>query len=143
MGAGQQMFSDMLVAYEAGAKYVIVFNFPRYPETNPYGVLNEDQFAAMKNFYDYVKAHPRNANGQTTGRAALILHKDYGWGLRQPDDRIWGLWTTPDDKSPLIWENLNKLTARYGSELDVVFDDARFNPYSKYSAVYLWNATIQ
>lgn len=142
MGSGQLIYEDMLAAYRAGAKYVIVFNYPRYPETNPYGVLNEEHFAAMRNFYAYVKAYPRNVYGRTEGRVALVLPKDYGWGMRNPEDKIWGLWTTPDDKSPIIWENMNKLTQRYGLAMDIVFDDARFSLRDKYSAVYFWNATI-
>jgi hypothetical protein len=36
--------SGNLAAYTAGAKYVIIFNYPRFPEANPYGILNEDYF---------------------------------------------------------------------------------------------------
>lgn len=32
-----------------------------------------------------------------------------------------------DEKAPLIWENMNKLIARYGFELDIVFDDAKLS----------------
>ena len=138
---GQQIFDDMLAAYRAGAKYVLVFNYPRYPETNPYGILGEEHFAAMKKFHDYVESYPRNVYGRFEGRVAFVLPKDYGWGARWSDDSIWGLWPA-DEKAPLIWENMNKLIARYGFELDIVFDDARFNPQDKYSVTYSWNATI-
>jgi hypothetical protein len=141
LGSGQEMLDEMMVAYRAGAKYVIVFNHPRYPETNPYGVLSEEHFAAMKKFHDYVSAYPRNVYGRFEGRVAFVLPKDYGWGARWSDDSIWGLWPA-DEKAPLIWENMNKLIARYGFELDIVFDDARFNPQDKYSVTYSWNATI-
>jgi hypothetical protein len=56
---GAEMYQDMVVGYDAGAKYVLVFNFPQYPESNPYGVLTEDHFAAIEQFSDYVKSHPR------------------------------------------------------------------------------------
>jgi hypothetical protein len=141
LGSGQEMLDEMVAAYRAGAKYVIVFNHPRYPETTPYGVLGEEHFAAMKEFHDYVKAYPRNVYGRFEGRVAFVLPKDYGWGARRLDDSIWGLWPA-DEKAPLIWENMNKLIARYGFELDIVFDDARFNPNGKYSETYAWNASI-
>ena len=51
---GTAMLTDMLTAYRAGAKYIIVFNYPTYPETNPYGILTEDQFDAMKNFWNQI-----------------------------------------------------------------------------------------
>jgi hypothetical protein len=141
LGSGQEMLDKMIAAYRAGAKYVIVFNYPRYPETNPYGVLNEEHFAAMKNFHYYTVAYPRNVYGRLEGRVAFAFPKDYGWGARRSDDNIWGLWPA-DEKSPLIWENMNKLIARYGFELDIVFDDARFNPQGKYAETYAWNASI-
>jgi hypothetical protein len=142
LGSGQEIYTEMLAAYRAGAKYVIVFNHPRYPAGNPYGVLNEEHFEAMKEFDQYTKAHPRNVEERVDGRVALVLPKDYGWGLRHQEDKIWGVWNAPDDKSPLIWENMNKLTQKYGLELDIVFDDHRFNPREKYPVVYFWNDTI-
>jgi hypothetical protein len=141
MGTGQQMYDDMLAAYEAGAKYVIVFDYPRYPETNPYGVLTEEHFEAMKNFNAYTHTHPRNVDRKAEGQVAFVLPKDYGWGARWQDDNIWGLWPA-DVKTQLIWENMNKLTEKYGFKLDIIFDDARFNQQDKYPTVYLWNATI-
>jgi len=141
-GSGDEMYSDMTAAYRAGAKYVLVFNDQRYPENNPYGTLNEEHFHAMEEFYSYTTEHPRNVAGKTEGRVALVLPRDYGWGLRHPEDKIWGLWNAPDDKSPIVWENMNKLTEMYGLELDIVFDDPRFKPREKYSVVYVWNATI-
>ena len=56
---------------------------------------------------------------------AFVLPKDYGFGLRRVDDRIWGFWG-PDDKSPIIWNNLNKLLGQYGSRLDLVYDDPAY-----------------
>jgi hypothetical protein len=141
LGSGQEMFEEMVAAYRAGAKYVIVFNYPRYPETNPYGVLDEEHFRAMKNFHDYVDAYPRNMYGRFEGRVAYVFPKNYGWGARWHDDNIWGLWPA-DEKTPLIWENMNKLIARYGFELDIIYDDIRFSIQDKYSTIYAWNATI-
>jgi len=48
-----------------------------------------------------------------------------------------------DEKAPLIWENMNKLIARYGFELGIVFDDARFSSRGKYSTIFAWNVTIK
>jgi hypothetical protein len=141
LGNGTEIYSDMLSAYTAGAKYVLVFDDKRYPETNPYGSLTEEHFDAMKTFSDYVKTHPRDKYGETKGSVALVLPADYGWGARRPDEGLWGIWS-PDDKTPLIWQNMNKLSDKYGLSLDIVFDDARFSVTGKYSTVYFWNATI-
>ena len=140
MENGTEVYHDMLSAYTAGAKYVLVFDDPRYPEF-PNGTLTDDHFDAISNFNDYVKTHPRSHNGQTKGTVALVLPANYGWGARWHDEGLWGLWLA-DEKTPLVWENMNKLIDKYGLQLDIVFDDARFNPAGKYPTVYFWNATI-
>ena len=141
LGSKKEVFDDMLAAYTAGAKYVVVFNHPRYPESNPYGVLAEEHFEAMKEFHDYVRLHPRYVYGRLESRVAFVLPKDYGWGARRIDDNIWGLWPA-DGKAQLIWKNMNTLTEKYGFELDIVFDDTKFPVEEKYGRVYFWNETI-
>jgi hypothetical protein len=138
---GTKILEDMKAAYRAGAKYVVIFNYPTYPEGNPYGILQDDHFDAMQQFWNYVHDHPRGTNGKVDGTVAFVLPKDYGWGMRSATDNIWGLWPA-DQKAPVIWENMNKLIQKYGLELDIVYDDARFNIGEKYSEVYFWNATI-
>jgi hypothetical protein len=138
LGTGQELYSNMLAAYKGGAKYVLIFD---YAETNPTGILNEEHFEAMKNFYAYVKAYPRIVYGQTDGTVAFVMPANYGWGARWHDENIWGLWPA-DEKSPLIWENMNKLTDKYGLALDIVFDDPKLNNWARYSRVYFWNSTI-
>ena len=61
--------------------------------------------------------------------------------MRNAEDNIWGLWSA-DEKASLIWENLNKLTNRYDLELNIMYDDVRFNAGEKYFKMYFWNATI-
>jgi hypothetical protein len=135
-----EMLQDMLVSYEAGAKYIVIFNFPQYPEGNPFGILTDDHFTAMEQFWNHVTEHPEEF-GKTSGQVAYVLPKDYGWGMRNPDDNIWFPTWGPDEKSPLIWENMNKLIEKYGLQLDLVYEDPRFT-LEKYSQVYFWNATI-
>ena len=141
LASGPQILRDMLTAYQSGAKYVIVFNYPRYPETNPYGILAEEHFTAMEMFWNQIHASPRSASGKIVGQVAFVLPKNYGWGMRNPNDKIWGFWP-PDDLSPLIWDNMNKLITKYGLKLDVIYDDTQFNFEEKYSQIYFWNSTI-
>jgi hypothetical protein len=134
---GHEMLDDMLNAYRAGAKYVIVFNYPRI---NAYGALTEKHFLAMQQFWMQIHRFPRNIFGAINGDVAFVLPKDYGWGMRWPEDRIWGLWSS-DALSPLIWDSMTKLTEKHGLKLDIVYDDALFT-LREYSQVYLWNVTI-
>ena len=132
------MLADMMESYLAGANYIVVFNFPQFPENNPYGVLTEEHFDAMEQFWQYASKHPEDY-GKTDGNIAFILPKDYGWGMRSENDKIWGLWPA-DELSPLIWKNVNKLADMFGFQLDIVYNDPRFN-YSHYKEKFLWNAT--
>lgn len=141
LASGHEILEQMITAYHAGAKYVIVFNYAEDPVTGqPIGILKEDHFEAMQKFCRYVHSNPhRHANER--GQVAFVLPRDYGWGMRRPDDRIWGLWNA-DEKAPLIWENVNKLIAKYGLKLDIIYDDSRFNYKEKYAKLYFWNAAI-
>jgi hypothetical protein len=138
LARGAEMSQDMLTAYRAGAKYIIVFN---YPQINPYGALTEEHFTAMKQFWTYIHCFPREVIGKVKGKVALVLPKDYGWGMRQPNDNIWGFWP-PDDIAPQIGRNIYKLINEYGLKLDIIYDDSQFNFTEKYSKIYFWNDTI-
>ncbi len=141
LASGPEMLEEMLTAYHAGAKYVIVFNYAEDEETGePCCILEPQHFEAMQEFWRYTRDNPEQ-RGATVGQVAFVLPKDYGWGMRRIEDNIWGIWQ-PDEKAPLIWENMNKLISQYGLQLDIIYDDAKFNYKEKYAAVYLWNATI-
>jgi hypothetical protein len=134
---GTAMLEDMLTAYHAGAKYIVVFDYPVYPDANPYGILTEDQFDAMKDFWNQIHAGQGSAFGTADAQVALVLPKDYGWGMRSQADTIWGLWNS-DALSPLIWTKMNQLLNTYGLRLDIIYNDTTFNFEEKYSKIYYW-----
>lgn len=137
---GSEMFDDMIDSYYAGANYIVIFNYPKFPEDNPYGILREEHFEAMEKFWEYASNRPEEY-GRMNGDVALMIPKDYGWGMRRQDDVIWFPWWGPDELSPLIWENMNKLIEKYGINLDIVYDDPKFE-YLYYDQIYHWNTTI-
>jgi hypothetical protein len=138
--SGTEMLKDMITAYRAGANYLIVFNYPKI-KNNPYGILTEDHFAAMERFWNEIHSFPRIVFGEREGEVAFALPKDYGWGMRNPFDKIWGIWP-PDNLSPLIWDKMIRLIDRYGPKLDIIYDDPRFDFEGKYLKIYSWNSTI-
>ena len=145
IASGPEIYQDMLTAYGAGAKYVVVFDYPTYPENNPYGILTEEHFTAMKQFWNYVQSYPRSTYGEANGQVALVLPKDYGWGTRRTqqriEDRIWGFWPE-DNKTQVIGQDMHVLLRRYGLKLDIIFDDPQSNYQERYAQIYLWNSTI-
>jgi hypothetical protein len=136
---GPEMLDDMLISYEARADYIIIFNYPTAPLGNPYGILENEHFEAMQQFWDYMQHHPDDY-GKTTGQAALVLPENYAWAMRNPDDKIWGYWG-PDDLSPQIWELCHDLLDQYGLALDIVYEDPNFPIADMYQEIYYWNCT--
>src|SRR4030067_304543 len=116
--SGDELYDDLTLAYSAGAKYIIVFN---YPKIGPYGTLTENHFDALKKFWDYSQSNPQ-AFGSTRGNVAYVLPKDYGFGLRKVDDTIWGLFPA-DELSAKTWNDVNQLVSQYGAGFDILFDD--------------------
>jgi hypothetical protein len=140
LDTAENIYTQMENAYNAGAKYITIFDYPQIGD-DPYGgSMTDAHFQALKDFWENViaKSTPNAVHAQ----AALVLPKDYGWGMRRGvDDRIWGFWG-PDDKSPLIWKNLQTLLNLYGPRLDIVYDDPAFPLEGNYSRVYYWNQTL-
>jgi hypothetical protein len=144
IASAPEIYQEMLMAYGAGAKYVVVFDYPTYPEDNPYGILTEEHFTVMKQFWSYVQSYPRSTYGEADGQVALVLPKDYGWGTRRTaqriEDRIWGFWPE-DNNTQIIGQNMHILLSRYGLKLDIIFDDPQFSYQERYAQIYLWNST--
>ena len=139
LAKGPEILEDLKTAYETGAKYIVILDYPEWPENNPYGVLQDDHFDAIEQFWNHIHKHPEDY-GKTKGQVALVLPKDYGWGMRQPNDSIWGLWPA-DNLSSVIWEKMTQLTERYGLNLDIVYDDPGIR-LDEYSKVYYWDSDI-
>lgn len=136
IGTGKELYEDMKLAYDNGAKYVLVFDSD---ENYTQGILKEEHFEALKQFWEYTQKNPRT-NRTINDRVAYILPKDYGYGFRGPNDKIWGLWEA-DDFSLEISTNLGSLLEQYGIKLDIIYDDGiEFDKlYGKY---IFWNGTI-
>jgi hypothetical protein len=139
---GTRILEDMKTAYRGGAKYLIVFNYPTNPPDNPYGILMEEHFNAMETFWDMTRSPQQSSLEKVEAEAAFVLPKDYGWGMRRVDDNIWFPEWGSDNRSPLIWENMNKLIERHGLTLDIIYDDPRFVFEEKYSSIHFWSDII-
>ena len=138
LDTGENIYNQMVASYIAGAKYITIFDYPYNSTDNPYGVMTDEHFQVLEKFWNQVvtKSTPNSALPE----AVLVLPKDYGWGMRSVDDKIWGFWG-PDDKSPIIWNKTQTLINKYGLRLDIIYDDPAFPIQGNYSKVYYWNQT--
>jgi len=140
---GDQIYNQMMTSYQAGADYVVFFNYPIL-DGNDYGLMGDEHFLALERFWNEAskmkKTNP--PNDASTKEAAMVLPRNYGWGMRRPDDVIWGFYG-PDEKTIPIATLMSKLLARYGTNLDIIYEDSTY-PVAKggYGKIYYWNSTI-
>ena len=137
--SGSELYSDLSLAYGAGAKYAVVFS---YPNITSYGTLTDEHFAALQKFWTTLHTNP-GSFGSNTPQVAYVVPADYGFGFRSPNDTIWGLFPA-DAKSAKIYSDVNTLTAEYGSRYDIIYDEPQIIVplLSSYSQVFYWNQTI-
>ena len=134
--SGEELFDDLVLAYENGAKYALVFDSD---ENYSQSILSQEHFDALERFWQYTKDNPRPAD-LLDGRVAFVLPKDYGYGFRGPNDKVWGLWEN-DELALTICEDLGALLEEYGSKLDVIYDDG-LELDDTYKQYFFWNGTV-
>lgn len=140
IGSSEEIYEDMLVAYRAGAKYIVIFDYSKELIDGKYGTLTDEHYEAMEQFWNFINS-PSDDFSIIEGVVVYILPNYYGWPMRNPADKIWGIWDA-DEKSELIWDNLIWLERRYGLELDIIYDDPRFDIKSNYQYIIPWNSTL-
>jgi len=140
LDTGEKIYSQMLSAYQAGAKYIVIFNYAKDDEGNTAAAMIEEHYLALERLWKDI--HSKPYTDLSKPEAALVLPNNYGWGMRDHDDSIWGFWNT-DEKTEQIAIIMGKLLARYGASLDIVFEDEAY-PVSKsdYKVVYYWSQTL-
>ncbi|MDH5701663.1 MAG: hypothetical protein OEZ12_02695 [Candidatus Bathyarchaeota archaeon] len=131
----EELYRDLVLAYNNGAKYTIVFNYPT--NETEFGVLTREHLNSMKKFWNYVNTFPQPKQAAKT---AYVLPEDYGYGFRGPDDKIWGLWG-PDELSPKVWNEADSLLTSYGAKLDLVYETTELDREQQYEKLIFWNGT--
>jgi hypothetical protein len=138
LDSGDQIYNQMLASYQAGAKYIAVFNYP-YNTTGAYGALTDEHFQALEKFWNTITT--KKPVDLSSPLAALVLPKNFGWGLRNPNDTIWGFWTS-DNRTTQTALVTARLLTYYDIRLDIVYDDPLFPiEHANYQYVYYWNST--
>jgi hypothetical protein len=133
-----ELFKDLTLAYENGAKHIIVFDTN---EDYTHGVLGKEQLLALSVFWHYMQNNPRNSF-PVSDRVAYVLPKDYAYGFRGPNDKIWGFWEA-DAFSDKLCQKLGSLIEEYGFRLDVIYDDGLMNSSTcGYSKLIFWNGSV-
>ena len=135
--SGEELYDDLVLAYESGAKYILVFDSN---EDYTHGTLQPEHLDALKRFWQYMKDNSRTSS-PSGDRVAYVLPKDYGYGFRGPEDTIWGLWEA-DEFSFEISTQVGGLLDEYENRLDIIYNDGLEpdNSYG-YNEFIFWNGT--
>ena len=135
LGSGDEIYNQLLLGYQAGAKYLAIFNYDG--KGNP--VMGDEHFQALQRFWNDI--HQKSFQDLSQPNAALVLPHNYGWGMRYPNDTIWGFWKT-DGKTEQIAVTMSSLLAQYGTRLDIIYEDSAYPAaLGNYKSVYYWNST--
>jgi len=133
---GAEMFEQIKASYEAGAEYVLIFNYTEDP-TN-HNTLQEEHYEALERFWNDVVQNPKVVHGGIKAEAVFVLPQNYGWGMRFPEDNLWGLWYANEDNQEL-WNQIQNKLDKHGLKLDIVFEDPNHPIKGKYNNIYYWN----
>jgi hypothetical protein len=134
----RELYEDMVLAYDNGAKYILVFDTNK---NYTHGVLEKEHLDALKDFWNYAKNNPRKLEASTE-RVAYVLPEGYAYGFRGPKDKIWGFWEGEDDPlSYAISVDVGKFLEDYDTKLDIIYDD-EIDVDGTYSKYVFWNGTI-
>lgn len=140
LDSAKSIYDQMLASYQAGAKYIMIFNYAKDNSTNTAEAMTDQHYMALYQFWQDI--HSKEYEDNSGAVAALVLPHNYGWGMRNPNDTIWGFWHT-DDKTDLIANNMYNLLVKYGTKLDIVYEDPAYPvAAAHYKNVYYWNQTI-
>ena len=134
----ENIYNQMLAAYQAGAKYITIFDFSRAGNNTSYA-MTDKYYTMLEIFWNDI--HNQTHEDLSGAEAALVLPANYGWGMRNPDDTIWGFWG-PDEKTQQIATVMYNLLEDYSVKLDIVYEDPAY-PVTKggYKQIFYWNST--
>ncbi len=141
--SGAEIFSDLSQAYSAGATYEVIFSFPNI-NGSAYGTLTPDDFEALQTFWTDIHTNPGQF-GSTPAEAAYVVPADFGFGFRNANDTIWGLFPADNFTSTQkIWDDTQFLLAIYGDKLNIIYDDPEIiePTLNNYAKVFYWNQTV-
>ncbi len=142
MESGPKLYDDLVLAYDNGARYAVIFDYAGDKQPNPYeyGILTDEHFEALQNFWDYSQRNPQK-HGSVKAERALVLPEAYGFGFRTVQEEIWGV-DKPDAWTEKMFADVNSLLDQYGSKMDIVYNDPEFQAAiaEKYPQVIPWQS---
>lgn len=131
---GTEIFSQMKSAYECGAKCIILFNY--YDGTAfAHDTMRNEHFQALASFWRDVVDNSSVAQGSIKADSVLVLPRNYGWGMRWENDRIWGIFNA-NETTQRLWSLKQSVLVDNDLKIDIVYENSDFSYTTKYQDVY-------
>ena len=136
--SADELAADLSLAYSAGATYAVVFS---YPDIGTYGTLTLAHFQALEKFWQEIHSNPGSFHSSHAD-VAYVIPADYGFGFRNANDTIWGLFPA-DALTQQIWNETQTLLTKYNSALNIIYDNPAIigETLNSYTKVIYWNQT--
>jgi hypothetical protein len=137
LDSGTEVLNQLESAYQCGAKYLIVFDYYTQ-DSGALGTMQEEHFEALETFWhNDIIAQP-DSRGSIKADTALVFPKNYAWGSRWAEDKIWGIFPA-DEQTQQLWELMQTTFSKHGLKTNVVFDDAGYPLPTSISNIYAHN----
>jgi hypothetical protein len=131
---GTEIFNQLKTSYECGAKYFVIFNYYD-SEAGTYGTMQDEHFQALNLFWHDVVENSQVTQGSLKAEFAVVFPKNYGWGTRWAEDKVWGIFKA-DEETQRIWELMQATLKEHGLKVDIVFSDSEFPAATRYQNIY-------
>lgn len=130
--SGPELYDDMILAYDNGAKYIVVYDASNPDQTNSESTLTAEHYKALQDFWSYIQTHPRHSYS-IGERTAYVMPSGYAFGFRNPNDLVWG---RQDSGSAFYYNSANALLQQYGQKLDIIYNEGLSDgDFQKYKSV--------
>jgi len=131
---GTEIFNQLKTSYECGAKYFVIFNYYD-SEAGTYGTMQDEHFQALNLFWHDVVENSQVTQGSLKAESAVVFPKNYGWGTRWAEDKVWGIFKA-DEETQRLWQLMQAALKEHGLKVDIVFSDPKFPAATRYQNIY-------
>jgi len=131
---GTEIFNQLKTSYECGAKYFVIFNYYD-SEASTYGTMQDEHFQALNLFWHDVVENSQVTQGSLKAESAVVFPKNYGWGTRWAEDKVWGIFKA-DEETQRLWQLMQAALKEHGLKVDIVFSDPKFPAATRYQNIY-------
>jgi len=86
--------------------------------------------------------NPEVIQGSIKADTLVIFPKNYGWGTRWAEDKVWGIFKA-DQQTQQLWTLMQTTLEKHGLNTDIIYEDTNYPPPSTYQNIYHYQEYTQ